>query len=55
MGGVKSCAPDDGAALESCGEGAAGAISDCNDRQVVMMLLKAMADERVGGLDGGEK
>jgi hypothetical protein len=33
---------------------AGGAMSDCNDRQVVMMLVRA-AEETVGGLAGGEK
>lgn len=56
MGGVGSCAlADDEAALARCDEYAGVAMSDCNDRQVVMMLLRAVADERVGGLDGGEK
>lgn len=54
MGGVGSCALDDGAGFESCAKGACGAMRDCNDRQVVMMLLRAVADGSVGGLDGGE-
>lgn len=52
-GGVGSW-PSDGGGTDS-EEDTGVAMSDCNDRQVVMMLLRAVAEDMVGGLAGGEK
>lgn len=54
IGGVGSCGIDGRFAVErNAAEGAA--IRDCNDRQVVTMLPRVVAEEIVGGLAGGEK
>lgn len=54
-GGVGNCAKDGGGTMDR-EEGEAGvAMSDCKDRQVVMMLPRAVAEVMVGGLAGGEK
>ena len=49
-GGVGSCASD-GAGVEA---GSGGPRRDWRERQVVMMLPRAVCDDTVGGLAGGD-